>query len=50
MRWIEALVVVTLMLVPFVAFKSSDLTTYAYWNVVTAVYLAYISLRRWEGE
>ena len=47
MKSLEGLIVVLAMLVPFIAIKSHDLSTYAYWSVVTAIYLVYISLSRW---
>ncbi len=50
MRLLEILIVVIAMLVPFAAIKSADLTTFAYWNIVAAAYLAYIAIRRWEVE
>jgi len=48
MRLMEVIVVVLAMLVPFIAIKSKDFTTYLYWIGVTSIYLVYISLRRWE--
>ncbi len=52
MRWIEGLIAVLLMLVPFFAFKSENLTTYIYWIVITAAFLVYTSLdaKRWVYE
>ncbi|MET1124452.1 MAG: hypothetical protein ABWW66_04210 [Archaeoglobaceae archaeon] len=50
MRLLECLAVVVLMLLPFVFPKSADLTTYAYWLVLTAAYLVTIAVRRWELE
>ncbi len=48
MRALEIAAVVLAMLLPFVAIKSADLKTFAYWNILAAVYLIYISARRWE--
>ena len=50
MRPLEILIVVIAMLIPFAAIKSADFTTFAYWNIVAAAYLAYIAVRRWEVE
>jgi hypothetical protein len=45
MKWLEGLVVVSAMLLPFVAIKSEDLTTYVYWILVSAAYLTYTAVR-----
>ena len=50
MRWIETLIVLLAMVVPFFAIKRYDLTSYFYWAFLTAVYLIYIAARRWEIE
>ncbi len=50
MRAVEFAAVLTAMLVPFAAIKTDDMSTYAYWTVVVAAYLAYIAYRRWEVE
>jgi hypothetical protein len=47
MRLFEALVVIIAMCVPFVVMKSSDLTAYIYWTLVSAAYLIFIALRMW---
>ena len=47
MRLLECIIITALMLLPFAAFRSNDLTTYAYWNLVAAIYLVYIAIRRW---
>ncbi len=47
MKVLEGLIVIAAMLLPFIAIKSYDLTTYIYWCAVTAAYLAYITLSRW---
>ncbi len=47
MKVLEGLVVVLAMSVPFMAIKSADLTTYIYWSLVSAIYLAYIAVSRW---
>lgn len=47
MRWIEALIVIFAMSVPFSVMKDQNLTTYLYWTVVSASYLIFIALRRW---
>ncbi|MEM0215150.1 MAG: hypothetical protein QXU31_04305 [Archaeoglobaceae archaeon] len=47
MKALEGLIVVLVMCIPFVAIKSLDLTTYLYWSIVSAVYLAYIAFSRW---
>ncbi len=52
MKVLEGVIVVLAMLLPFVAFKTADLTTYIYWTAVTAAYLVYIALTsgRWVNE
>ncbi|AKG92077.1 hypothetical protein GAH_00581 [Geoglobus ahangari] len=50
MRSVEFVAVLTAMLVPFVALKTSDLSTYLYWTAVVSAYLAHIAYRRWEVE
>ena len=52
MKWIVCFLVVLLMLIPFVAIKSKDFTTYAYWVIVTSAFLIYtaIDTKRWENE
>ena len=50
MRWLEFIIVLLAMMVPFFAIKRHDLTSYFYWACVTALYLVYISARRWEVE
>ena len=52
MKVLEGVIVVLAMLLPFVAFKTADLTTYIYWVAVTALYLVYIALTsgRWVNE
>ncbi|WP_202319880.1 hypothetical protein [Archaeoglobus neptunius] len=47
MKWLEGLVVVAAMTVPFMAIRSYDLTTYIYWSLVAALYLIYIAISRW---
>ncbi|MEM0203384.1 MAG: hypothetical protein QXO16_06270 [Archaeoglobaceae archaeon] len=47
MRVVEVLVVLLAMCVPFVAIKSTNLATYLYWTVVSALYLIYVALKRW---
>ncbi len=47
MKLLEGIVVIAAMLVPFVAIKSHDMTTYFYWTAVAAAYLAYIAIKRW---
>jgi hypothetical protein len=47
MKWLEGLVVVTAMLLPFALIRTEDLTTYVYWILVSAAYLAYTATR-WE--
>jgi hypothetical protein len=47
MKALEGLIVVLAMSVPFIAIKSADMTTYIYWSLVSAVYLAYIAVSRW---
>ena len=50
MRWLEIVIVLLAMMVPFFAIKRYDLTSYLYWACLTALYLLYISARRWEVE
>jgi hypothetical protein len=50
MRWIEGVVVVIAMLIPLFAIKTTDFTTFAYWVLLTTLYLGYIAFRRWEVE
>ncbi len=50
MRLLEIAIVLIAMLFPFFGMKSYNLSAYIYWIVVTAIYLTYISLRRWELE
>ncbi len=50
MRILELIVVIFAMLIPFIAMKSEDLTTYLFWIAVVAIYLVYIAVRRWEIE
>lgn len=50
MRAVEFAAVLIAMLVPFVAIKTDDLTTYLYWTAVVTAYLAHIAYRRWEVE
>ncbi|MDK2795610.1 MAG: hypothetical protein PWQ22_203 [Archaeoglobaceae archaeon] len=47
MKALEGLIVVLAMCIPFIAIKSQDLTTYVYWCLVSAIYLAYIAVSRW---
>ncbi|ADC66598.1 hypothetical protein Ferp_2491 [Ferroglobus placidus DSM 10642] len=47
---IDIVIVLLAMLLPFISLKSNDLTAYFYWFAVTALYLLYISIRRWEVE
>ncbi len=47
MRGFEALIILLAMCVPFIAIKSTDLTTYLYWTLVSALYLIYVALKRW---
>ncbi|MFN3384005.1 MAG: hypothetical protein ACK401_03805 [Archaeoglobaceae archaeon] len=47
MKGVEALIVLLVMCVPFIAIKSTDLATYLYWTVVSALYLIYVALKRW---
>jgi len=47
MKALEGLVVIAAMILPFVAIKSQDMSTYFYWTSVAAAYLVYITLRRW---
>jgi len=50
MRLLEVVIVLLAMIVPFFAIKRYDLSSYFYWACVTALYLIYISARRWEVE
>ncbi len=50
MRFIELLIIILAMLVPFFAIKTNDLSTYVYWITVVTLYLIYIAVRRWEVE
>ncbi|MBO8182005.1 MAG: hypothetical protein H0Z28_04325 [Archaeoglobus sp.] len=47
MKFLEGLIVILAMLVPFAFIKTHDMLTYAYWCVVVSIYLAYIALSRW---
>ncbi|AIG97053.1 MULTISPECIES: hypothetical protein [Archaeoglobus] len=47
MKLLEGIVVIAAMLVPFVAIRSHDMTTYLYWTAVTAAYLTYLTIKRW---
>ncbi len=47
MKVLEGLIVILLMLLPFIAIKNHDLSTYIYWSTVTTLYLIYITLSRW---
>jgi|Deesub1362B_J571_1020462.scaffolds.fasta_scaffold00305_6 hypothetical protein len=47
MKSLEAIIILTAMIVPFVAIKSYDISTYAYWSIITGIYLVYISISRW---
>ena len=47
MKFLEGLIVILAMLVPFVAIKTHDLLTYIYWCAVASAYLAYIAFSRW---
>jgi len=47
MRWLEFLVVIIAMFLPFVAMKRTDMTVYIYWTAISALYLAFIAFRRW---
>jgi len=49
MKWLEGLIVVAAMMLPFAVIRSEDLTTYVYWILVSAAYLAYTAFTtRWE--
>ncbi len=50
MKVLESAAVILAMLVPFVAIKTTNLSTYIYWTAVVAIYLGYIAYRRWEVE
>ncbi|MBO8179784.1 MAG: hypothetical protein H0Z19_04785 [Archaeoglobus sp.] len=47
MKLLEGVIIIAAMLVPFVAIKSHDMTTYLYWTAVAAAYLIYITIKRW---
>ncbi|MDI9645129.1 MAG: hypothetical protein QFX40_00360 [Archaeoglobales archaeon] len=49
-RLLEILIVVVLMLLPFLAPKNTNILVFVYWNLLAAIYLLYISFRRWELE
>lgn len=50
MKWLEFVLVIVAMLIPFFAIKSSDISTYVYWTAVVVIYLAYKAVGRWESE
>ncbi len=47
---VDVLVVIAAMLLPFFAMKEENLVPFFYWFAVTALYLIYIAVRRWEIE
>ncbi|WP_290902596.1 hypothetical protein [Ferroglobus sp.] len=47
---VDIVIVLLAMLLPFISLKSNNLAAYFYWFAVTALYLIYISMRRWEVE
>ncbi|NMC77089.1 MAG: hypothetical protein GYA60_07345 [Candidatus Methanofastidiosa archaeon] len=52
MKKFELSIIVILMAIPFILFRTEDFTVFVYWVTVTLGYLIYImfSTKRWANE